>query len=379
MTDISDLQETFRDHETLAPDGVGLIAAATARATEIRRYRRRGLLIGVAVVVAVLVTIPSMATGRLGPHRTVPATHSSAASPPYRQPLQLTVDLASGTEFFNLEYGVVGATQYMNVRSKASSEMWQVEVHDPGAFDPATYLRGQAITFGGVTAYFVPDYPRTGTGPVPGHLSSPQSYTVKQPRLGWRDASGAWVDICDESVGTSAGRATQQRLVALATAVRLHAQSALTAPYHLGYVPNGLRGVYGLVSDHDLTMTNSIVGLDTSTSGLIWDRISPLTALLLTSALNIQVLPRGDYVDSHTRDLAPTDQIAGHDVWYLTATSFLVVPDGGSAMAVNAGNCQAHFVVRDRTRIPYAELKRIVEGATFLDCTNPTTWTAPLP
>jgi hypothetical protein len=47
-------------------------------------------------------------------------------------------------------------------------------------------------------------------------------------------------------------------------------------------------------------------------------------------------------------------------------------------LVVTAGTCVAQITTTDRTRISYEELKRMVEAATFADCTNPRTWTPPL-
>jgi hypothetical protein len=95
--------------------------------------------------------------------------------------------------------------------------------------------------------------------------------------------------------------------------------------------------------------------------------------------LLIDVLPRGEYVDGHTADLGSPTKIAGLDTWYLIGnTAGWGVRQGGSTLVVNHGRCQFHFKAKDSGQLPYDELRRMVEGARFADCTDPSTWTRPV-
>jgi hypothetical protein len=73
-------------------------------------------------------------------------------------------------------------------------------------------------------------------------------------------------------------------------------------------------------------------------------------------------------------------KIAGHDsCWYTDRQPGpLVIRQNGAALFVNAGNCQMRIAVNDVRQYPFNELKRMVEGATFRDCTIGSTWVPPL-
>jgi hypothetical protein len=76
----------------------------------------------------------------------------------------------------------------------------------------------------------------------------------------------------------------------------------------------------------------------------------------------------------------PDLRIAGHDSWWYTdrEPGPLVIRQNGAALFVNAGNCQMQLYVTDVNTYPLEELKRIVEGASFRDCTDGATWVPPL-
>jgi hypothetical protein len=50
-----------------------------------------------------------------------------------------------------------------------------------------------------------------------------------------------------------------------------------------------------------------------------------------------------------------------------------VIRQNGAALFVNAGSCQLRITVNDVRQYPFNDLTRIVEGATFRDCTNGST------
>jgi hypothetical protein len=85
--------------------------------------------------------------------------------------------------------------------------------------------------------------------------------------------------------------------------------------------------------------------------------------------------------DDTIRSLGPPEvTIAGHDGWYNTegTPGWQVAPNTGHLMFV-IDHCWVEVSSDDLTQLPYEELKRVVEGARFADCTQPNTWLAPLP
>jgi hypothetical protein len=148
------------------------------------------------------------------------------------------------------------------------------------------------------------------------------------------------------------------------------------APYQLSYVPHDLPGTYAMTSDYALDQMRSVVGLGGQPS---LKAVAPPMETMGELPLEIDVLPRSVNVDRDIPDLGAPTKIAGYDSWYLTRTGTLIVPPGGSTLVVNVGRCRVTLTTKDRKQIPHEQLKRLVEGAKFTDCTDPQTWTPPLP
>lgn len=377
MTDLDDLRRTLERHADLAPDGMGIVAAARADVARYRRRRRLATLAGVAAVaVAAAAAVPVVVTS-VDRGLVTPAISPTRA---YRQPLQLTVDLDPASAYFRLDYGTVGNVQHVTVRSRAGGSDWgaEVAVFDPGRFDASRFQHGEPVVVRGRKASYVTDFllgratqPRTV--PAPGQsprmvMSSDlpmQLADVRTSAVGWQDPSGAWVIVYRS--------ANRDNLLRVAEAVRLDTPGQVVAPYRLSYLPDDLPVTFALVRNHDPSLTNSVVAFGGTPTDLAQAARGPDDA-----SLTIQVLNRTEYVDSHTSTPGQA-QIAGHDSWYFTnSSSGWGVVDGGAILAVNTDRCQLILSVRDRVRYPYETLKRIVEGADIRDCTNPTTWTTPL-
>lgn len=377
MTGIRELQDTFEAHAHLAPDGAGIVAAAEAGAARVRR-RRLHLGIGATVVAAIAALVPVAATR--GPTVPRPAPQHLPAQPPYRAALALTVDLAADGPYVKLEYGAWGTTQVILARpaNQNPGPGATIMVHDPGTFDAARFTHGERVTVQGHEAYFVPDYILgTELGLPPGtagdrHVivgtSAPPGFTeIPTPAVGWPDASGAWVVVLDGG--------DKAKLLHVAEAVRLGAPRMVPAPFRLGYVPAGLPGAY--IRARHVGMNNATLGL-----GTVDDMSNPRSFVTVPKGIPLAVsaFAHGDYVDGHVADLgaAPT-KVAGLDTWYLTASDRgWGVADGAAVLVVNTPHCVVLIGVADRNRVPYPELKRIVEGADFRNCADERTWTAPL-
>jgi hypothetical protein len=359
MRDIEELRRVLVDHEGLAPPSDGLIEAATAGAARIHRRRRFGYAAGLVAVTAVVVAIPWVGASALRQQGSRPA----ASTPPYRGPLQVTVELAADSGFVTLVHGMAGSAQHLSVRGGGSVDS-EVVVHDPGTFDPAPLLHGEPVTVQGHRGYYLPQLD-LGKQTLPSG-----EHEVVAPAIGWQDRSGAWVVVYF-------GR-DKAHLQRVAEAVRLGTARDLPAPYHLTYLPAGLTGVYAMSTDAGPLERRSDIGYGS-------DRSMPdVMRLMFGQArdlpLTIDVLLRGDYVDSHIADLGAPTKVAGLDTWYVTSDGTgWGVPAGGADLVVRFGRCLATIAVKDSSRFPYGVLKRIVEGARFVACENAATWTGPLP
>lgn len=367
MTDMRELRRVLDAQAQLAPDGVGMIEAARAGAVRLRNRRKVGY---VACAVAAAALLAGVSTAIVGIGGASTEQGPSAA----RQPLQLTLDLAPDSDYHKQGYGVVGGTQFLVARAlngDAREFGAAVALYEPGTFDSAGLVRGEKITVGGHPAYFVSDF-LAGKGfrpPGPGAGPGPENVDVRMPVIGWREPSGGWVVVYD--VKDKAG------LARIAEDVRVGAARPVKTPYRLGYVPADLPATAAVTFDSNPAESNSVVGFDATATPTLLDLRS--AGIPGVPALKIQVVPRSEYVDSHAGNLGPPTKIGGWDTWYITTQDKgWVVPQRGSVLVVNAGHCQAHIVVRDRSQIPYTELNRLVADMTFADCTDPATWTRPL-
>jgi hypothetical protein len=377
---VDDIRRVLLDHEILAPDGAGLVDAARAGAVRVRRRRR--LTVVAAVVVALVVPVAVVASFR------ETGTAESAvvpASPPYRSTLQLTVGVDPDSGYSVLDYWVNRDRQQLRLRPSTGIEDASVVVHDPATFDSTALRRGQPVTVAGRAARYVPDLdlgvPCTVAAP-PGQpaprgmcqVRFDDAKRVRMPVIGWVEPSGAWVLVF---VGE---RSTQADVARAAAAVRTWPPRDIRAPYRLGYLPAGLAGVYATATDSGPWQPDSLLALDpdpaTPVSGL-----DPATGWIpeITAALTIRAFPRSPYVDEKAAELGRPTRVAGFDVYYATANvGAWRLETGAAVLVVVAGGCQFHVNVRDANRVPYPELVRMVENATFTDCANPTTWITPL-
>ncbi|GAA0931749.1 hypothetical protein [Virgisporangium aurantiacum] len=381
MNDLELLRRTLVDQAGAAPDGSGFVEAARAGAARIRT-RRRVLAAGAVVTLAVGAAIVPGAISRLLPTGLSPVT---SATP--RGPFQLTVDVAANSGYRKLKYGTLGTRQHLSLRASGNSNEWgsEVVVHDPGTFDGAPFQSGEKVTVRGHRAYYVTDLlvgVSIGGGMAPIDPDHPED--IRKPAIGWPDPSGAWVIVyLDKPTG---GIGLPQRddkadLLRVAGALRIGNPRDMRASFHLGYLPPAVAGQPASVT------SNNFAGDDTS--GVVVKvgvQPSKIDMYMLGNGdwgelLRVDMGPIGDLSNPSIQVLGPPEvRIAGYEGWYNTdpTPGWQVTPNTGHLM-LNDGRCSLNVSSSDLAKIPYEELKRVVEGAQFADCMQPSTWLRPLP
>jgi len=309
-------------------------------------------IVAIAIVVVVLIAAVPLFVSRDAKRPIAPDTSSSAIQ--YRRPLELTVALAASAASYPIVRGTYGGRQFIKIYSASSSASPDLSggvvlVYDPGTLDPATFAGGDAVQVHGQTGHYITDF-RIG-----------QDVTAA---VGWPDTSGAWVVVC--------GLTGVDNLIALGNVVELGAPHPLPAPYRLGYLPPDLSGVPISYAQNQETHTTGPDSVDSVVSfgGTPPELWHPFAESPPDVPFTIRVNDRSAYSDSHD---GPPNQtkIAGYDNWY-------VVTGNTALLVVKTATCRVGISVNDRTKYPYEELKRIVEGMQIHDCTKPATWTAAL-
>ena len=384
MKDLELLRRTLVDQAAAAPDGSGFVEAAHAGAARIRT-RRRVLAAGAAVTLAVGAAIVPGAISRLLPSETSPAT---SATP--RGPFQLTVDVAANSGYRKLKSGTLATRQYISLRGPVGSNEWgsEVVVHDPGTFDGTPFQSGEKVTVRGHPAYYVTDLLVgifIGGGMAPINPDNPKD--IRMPAIGWPDSSGAWVivylDKPMEETDDFPKRDDKADLLRVASALRIGKPRDMRASFHLGYLPPAVAGQPASIT------TSNFAGEGTPAVAVkIGLQPSKIDMYTLGKGdwgelLSVQVGPFSgrDTSDPSIQALGPPEvRIAGFEGWYNTdpTPGWLVTPNTGHLM-LDDGRCSLNVSSLDLTKIPYEELKRVVEGAQFADCTQPGTWLPPLP
>ena len=73
----------------------------------------------------------------------------------------------------------------------------------------------------------------------------------------------------------------------------------------------------------------------------------------------------------------PVPDVAGHRAWYQTETSGPPELIGMATLTVEAGACMYEFTT-DVKVLSLDQLRDIAAGTTYADCTDKSTWTAPV-
>jgi len=383
MRTTDDLRRALEAHAESVPDTDGVVDGARRRAA-VLRWRRRALTGAGTVFAAVLVTVTAVAgthlVGAVGPAdpspvpssapvsgpasapastpASAPASESSrVGGPPYRGPLQATVEIDPRSGLFALFHWVLGPMQSFDIRSRTDAGITaNVVVFDPGTYDARTLLAGQQITVGGHAAYYVARLPDADTGPTGGYNGA----------IGWQDRAGAWV----VAYGQPDNRAG---LEPIAASVRVVRPRDVPAAFQLTYVPAGLSPGFVRTEPHDWSGDSTIGFAPFAREPVVRD-IGELPSLL--PLLTVRSLPRGQ---AGSEAPGPPMKIAGHDAWYVgESIPGYTLPAGTAFLWVDVGACRISLVTRDSARVPLAELRKVVEGARFVDCAKPATWIAPI-
>jgi hypothetical protein len=359
MTTIEQLRQTLAEQQRHAPEGQDLLQNVHALAAG-RRRRRRGAT-WAASGVAVLVVTVALTVLMRQPQTNQPPTAATATStptrPPYRQPGEMTLALVSGSGYFALNQGINGSYQFMTLRAKPGAGVsygGDVRAYDPGTFDPSRFLAGEPLVIEGQTtnAYYVENYYGPGL----------------RPAIGWQEAGGVWIEV--------GGDQNKDGLVRLAQDVRLTPAQEFKTAFHLSYVPSGMHLVY-LGREEGVSLLRTRIGFN-ERPGSIESR--PFQDPSRKVAIEVDVLPRDDYIDHHTDDLGTATPTGNLEVHYVTGANAggLSVPNGGAIVNIRNNKCNAMIIILDNGRFPRAEQERMVAGFQFADCKRPQTWVRPV-
>jgi hypothetical protein len=364
VTSLDELRRTLEQRADLAPDATGLVEQARAGAERIRRRNRIRAVTAVAAVVVLALAAPVV-------------VRSYAADPPpnpagpmtyYREPHQLTLELAPSKVYFTLTHGTQGRTQILVARPKGTPKDdsgGTIAVHDPGTFDPTRLRQGEPVTVQGHPAFYVTNLEAPASAVVSDAPGGPKMPYRIGSAVGWQDRSGAWVVVYE-----AANRAATLRL---AENVRLTAPRTARAPVRFGWVPRDLPVTYFDSRDiAEYGVSANVAFGDPARGGEQSDLFFPGWDAPLT----VQVLPMNGIMTAWGEDYAQRQvrTIAGHKTWYLEGEVGNFPDPDGSQMLIQAGSCGITVLVDDRQSIPYPALQRMVENMTFGGCDDISDW-----
>ncbi|WP_127504640.1 hypothetical protein [Actinoplanes solisilvae] len=368
MTSLDKLKDTLERGAALAPDGSGLVEQARAGAVRLRHRNRMRAVAAVIVAVALVSGVPAVVrtfAAEPPPNPAGPMTH-------YREPHQLSLQLAPDPIYFNMLFGTRDKTQFLIVRpidNLRNDSGATATAYDPGTFDPTRLRRGERVTVQGRPAFYVenldPPVPSAGpSAPIPGRDEVPYR---RGAAVGWQDPSGVWITVSEGS-----DRATMLRV---AEKIRLTAPTTARTPVRFGWVPLDLPLSFAEIRDVAEHGVSAQVGFgapadrpgETSGPFLSMPRDTPLRVSMM-SMEGIMTLWGENYTE------LPMRTIAGHRTWYIDRDTSPFRIGAGSQMMIQAGSCAVTIGVRDRESIPYASLVRMVENMTFGGCVDNSNW-----
>ena len=364
MTSLDELRNTLEQGAGLAPDATGLVEQAQAGAARRRRRNRARTVVAAVVAVVIAVAVPSVTRSTAidpRPNPAGPMTH-------YREPYELTLELAPGPVYFTMTHGTQGRTQFLVARPHGSPQDDSgatVAVHDPGTFDPTRLRQGERVTVHGHPAFYVENL----DPPVPdASASGPGASTYRVgAAVGWQDPSGAWVTISD-----GADRASMLRLAAR---VRLTSPRTARAPVRFGWVPRDLPVTYTESRDTAAYGVSASIGFGNPTDPRD-QSADPFFMIPSSTPMSVTALPMDGIMTAWGEDYAqrPMKTIAGHRMWYVEGEAGTFPDADGSHLMIEAGSCGITVLIRDRASIPYAALERMVQNMTFGGCDDTSDW-----
>jgi hypothetical protein len=366
VTSLDELRTTLAHHAGLAPDAAGLVEQAQAGAVRLRRRNRVRTVAAAVAAVVLVVGAPSVARFYL----TEPPPNPAGPMTYYREPFELTLDLAPGPIYFTMTHGTQGKTQFLVARpigTPKDDSGGTIKAYDPGTFDPTRLRRGERVTVHGHPAYYVenldPPAPVAST-----NAADPGAPLYRTgAAVGWQDTSGAWVTVSD-----GASRAAMLRL---AESVRLASPRTARAPVRFGWVPGDLPVTYIESRDVAAHGVEAQVGFG-APAGPPAQGSGPFLRIPPSTPLSITVLPMDGIMTAWGTDYAdrPMRTIAGHRTWYIEGDSGNFSNRDGSHLLIEAGSCGITITVQDRARIPFPALERMVENMTFGGCDDTSDW-----
>ncbi|MBB2946779.1 hypothetical protein FB565_006547 [Actinoplanes lutulentus] len=333
MTTVSDLRRALDDHSADAIVDFAVVAGARSRGLRLRR-RRRLLSVGTAGALALaaglLPVLPVLRDRSAPPVVVGPAV---VASPAYRTPAQLGITVIDGSDYVITEFTAQAGQQTAEIRHKATATTAEesarsvnngadLVVYDPGLFDPSALLQGKQ-------------------GVLPGR---PVMYSLADPPMvGWQEPSGAW------AVATGPRGALKQ-VLRVAADVQMTTPSVPPMPFRFGWVPGGLT-----LDRASTRWASAQVGFG--------------------NALTVSAQQSDDPAGVISGKTLPSPvTIAGHQTWYFADAD----DNPGGTLMVAAGDCLVQLAARDRSTVPLADVRRMVEAMEFATCADPATWGPPL-
>jgi hypothetical protein len=117
VTSLDELRNTLDQRAGLAPDPTGLVEQARAGAQRLRRRNRTRAIVAAVVAVGLALAAPTV-------------VRSYAADPPpdpagpkihYREPYELSLQLAPGPVYFTMVHGTQGTCEWASIRKPSGS------------------------------------------------------------------------------------------------------------------------------------------------------------------------------------------------------------------------------------------------------------------
>ncbi|MCO8273840.1 hypothetical protein M1L60_24900 [Actinoplanes sp. TRM 88003] len=366
MTSLDELKSTLEQRAGLAPDPSGLVEQARAGAVRLRRRNRIRAVAAAVVAVGLVVGVPSVVRS----FASEPPPNPAGPMTYYREPSQLTLELAPDDIHFTMLHGTLGKTQFLlarGLKNGGGGAGGTVAAHDPGTFDPTRLRRGEPVTVQGRPGFYVdrldPPAPAS-SGPDGG----PGAAWRVGAAVGWQDPSGVWVTVYEANSRAS--------ILRLAEAVRLTSPRTARTPLHFGWVPRDLPVSY--VSSRDVAEygVEAHVGFG-GPAQLPGPQSDPFFDLPYETPLTITALSMEGIMTAWGEDYAqrPMRPINGHKTWYAEGQAGPMNVGDGSVMMIDAGSCAITVVVKDRQAIPEADVVRMVENMTIGTCEDITDWT----